>query len=165
MRIDSSRIRKVYLPATRTAVDVDPQWSPDGKQIVFVRHNATAKPAGAKAVFVIKAHGTARRRVTPYRIKAGDGPHWSPDGSQILFRSPEVCDSSPPTGGRPPPASAYACAGGRVGGQARHACCGRGATVLLGSRLASHFDARLSHKGVRKALEPNWWETYRDSSL
>ena len=74
MRIDGSRIRKVSLPATRAAVDVEPQWSPDGKQIVSVRHNATAKPAGAQAVFVIKAHGTARRRVTPYRIKAWRRP-------------------------------------------------------------------------------------------
>ena len=48
MRIDGSRIRKVSLPATRAAVDVEPQWSPDGKRIVFVRHNATAKPAPAR---------------------------------------------------------------------------------------------------------------------
>jgi TolB protein len=92
MRIDGSRIRRVSLPATRTAEDIEPQWSPDGKQIVFVRHNASAKPAGAQAVFVINADGTARRRVTPYGIKAGDGPDWSPDGSQILFRSPETED-------------------------------------------------------------------------
>ena len=74
MRIGGSRIRKVSLPATCAAVDVEPQWSPDGKQIVSVRHNATAKPADAQAVFVIKAHGTARRRVTPYRIKAWRRP-------------------------------------------------------------------------------------------
>jgi TolB protein len=89
MNIDGSRIRKVSLPATRTAEDVEPQWSPDGKQVVFVRHNVTAKPAGKQAVFVVNADGSGRRRVTPYSIKAGDGPDWSPDGSQILFRSPE----------------------------------------------------------------------------
>jgi hypothetical protein len=27
------------------------------------------------------------------------------------------------------------------------------------------ISSRLLHKGVRKALEPNWWETHRDSSL
>jgi TolB protein len=90
MAIDGSRIRKVSLPASRAAADVEPQWSPDGKQIVFVRHNVSAKPAGGQAVFVIDADGSGRRRVTPYRIKAGDGPDWSPDGSQILFRSPET---------------------------------------------------------------------------
>ena len=89
MRIDGSHLRKVSLPARRTAEDVEPQWSPDGKQIVFVRHNFTAKPKGRQAVFVINADGSGLRRVTPYNIKAGDGPDWSPDGSQILFRSPE----------------------------------------------------------------------------
>jgi TolB protein len=89
MRIDGSHIKQVSLPTTRTAEDVEPQWSPDGKRVVFVRHNITAKPAGRQAVFVIGAVGKGLRRVTPYKIKAGDGPDWSPDGSQILFRSPE----------------------------------------------------------------------------
>jgi hypothetical protein len=31
-------------------------------------------------------------------------------------------------------------------------------------RLHCHFAWRLLHKGVRNALEPNEWETYRDSS-
>jgi hypothetical protein len=112
-----------------------PPWTstPSGRRTASRSFSSATTPPPSRPArrpfSVIKAHGTARRRVTPYRIKAGDGPHWSPDGSQILFRSPEVCDSSPPTGGRPPPASAYACAGGRVGGQARHACCGRHAGV------------------------------------
>jgi TolB protein len=89
MRIDGSHIRKVSLPATRTAEDGEPQWSPDGKQIVFVRHNYTVRPRGGQAVFVINADATGLRRVTPYKLRAGDGPDWSPDGSQILFRSPE----------------------------------------------------------------------------
>jgi TolB protein len=90
MRIDGSRLRRVSLPAGRTAQDVEPQWSPDGRQVVFVRNNISAKPAGTQAVFVVDADGSGRRRVTPYRIRAGDGPDWSPDGSQILFRSPET---------------------------------------------------------------------------
>jgi TolB protein len=92
VNVDGSHLRKVSLPATRTAEDIEPQWSPDGRQIVFVRHNNTAKPAGKQAIYVINADGTRLRRVTPYKIKAGDGPDWSPDGSQILFRSPETDD-------------------------------------------------------------------------
>jgi Tol biopolymer transport system component len=89
MRLDGSRLRRVSQPAKRTAEDIEPQWSPDGRQIVFVRHTVTAPPAGKQAVFVIGADGTGARRVTPWAIKAGDGPDWSPDGTQILFRSPE----------------------------------------------------------------------------
>jgi len=92
MRLDGSGLRRVSLPATRTAEDVEPQWSPDGRQIVFVRHNVTAAPRDKQAVYVVNADGTGAHRVTPYAIKAGDGPDWSPDGTQILFRSPETED-------------------------------------------------------------------------
>ena len=89
MRIDGSGLKRVSLPKKRTAEDGEPQWSPDGRQIVFVRHNVTARPRGQQAVMVVNADGTGLRRVTPYKLKAGDGPDWSPDGTQILFRSPE----------------------------------------------------------------------------
>jgi Tol biopolymer transport system component len=92
MRIDGSHVRRVTLPRTRAAEDGDPQWSPDGKRIVFVRHNFTTKPTGGQAVYVVSANGTGLRRITPYKLRAGDGPDWSPDGSQILFRSPETED-------------------------------------------------------------------------
>jgi TolB protein len=94
MRIDGSNVRRVTLPKTRTAEDGDPQWSPDGTQIVFTRHyvNKRHEPNGPQAVYVVNANGAGLRRVTRFKIKAGDGPDWSPDGSQILFRSPETED-------------------------------------------------------------------------
>jgi TolB protein len=92
MRVDGSHIRKVSLPPTRAAEDGDPQWSPDGKRILFVRHQFAGKHEGQQAIFTIRANGTGRKRVTPYKLVAGDGPDWSPDGTQILFRSPETED-------------------------------------------------------------------------
>lgn len=92
MGADGSRVRRVTLARTRTAEDGAPQWSPDGRRIVFVRHNLTAEPAGGQAVFVVNADGTGLRKVTPWKLRAGDGPDWSPDGRRILFRSPETDD-------------------------------------------------------------------------
>jgi Tol biopolymer transport system component len=88
MRIDGSHVRRVSLPRTRAAIDDNPQWSPEGRRIVFVRTNLTANPAGKTALFIVRADGSGRRRLTPWTLDAGDGPVWSPDGSRILFRSP-----------------------------------------------------------------------------
>jgi Tol biopolymer transport system component len=90
--IDGSGERRVTLPKTKTAEDVDPQWSPDGRRILFVRMNGTARPRHGQAIFVVNADGTGLRRVTPWKLRAGDGPDWSPDGKDILFRSPETED-------------------------------------------------------------------------
>jgi TolB protein len=92
IRIDGSGEQRVTLPKTKTAEDVDPQWSPDGRRIVFARMNGTARPRHGQAIFVVNADGTGLRRVTPWKLRAGDGPDWSPDGKEILFRSPETED-------------------------------------------------------------------------
>jgi Tol biopolymer transport system component len=70
-----------------TSEDHDPVWSPDGKRIAFMRWNSTASPANGRAIFVVDADGTHVRRLTPWRLEAGDHPDWSPDGRRILFRS------------------------------------------------------------------------------
>ncbi len=52
-----------------------PRWSPDGRQIAFLK--------GGR-VWVMKADGTAKRRLT---TRAASGPSWSPDGRSIAFAS------------------------------------------------------------------------------
>jgi Tol biopolymer transport system component len=88
MRTDGSHLRRVTLPAARTAEDENPNWSSDGRQIVFVRQNLTAEPVGRQALFVVRADGSRLRRITPWNMDAGDGPVWAPDDSRILFRAP-----------------------------------------------------------------------------
>jgi Tol biopolymer transport system component len=92
MRLDGSHARIISLPPKRKAADQDPQWSPDGRRVVFVRKFYDA--AGRQAVYTVGANGGPLRRVTPFALRAGDGPDWSPDGTRILFRSPETEDFS-----------------------------------------------------------------------
>jgi TolB protein len=69
---------------------LEPHFSPDGSRFVYVRGNsAITKPAGAHALFVARADGSVRRRITPWSLDAGDNPDWSPNGKLILFRSYE----------------------------------------------------------------------------
>jgi dipeptidyl aminopeptidase/acylaminoacyl peptidase len=56
-------------------------WSPDGKQIAFVRL-ADGKPQ----IFLLSLDGGEAVQLTKFKYGAG-GPRWSPDGKQILFSS------------------------------------------------------------------------------
>src|SRR5689334_6883957 len=56
-------------------------WSPDGKQIAFVRL-ADGKPQ----IFLLSLDGGEAIQLTKFRYGAGT-PKWSPDGKQLLFSS------------------------------------------------------------------------------
>jgi TolB protein len=87
MRPDGSGRRQL----TQNAVlDNDPDWSPDGRQIVFISavDSLPGAPARRRDVYVMNADGSGTHRL----FQAADGPgathpRWSPDGSRISFDS------------------------------------------------------------------------------
>jgi TolB protein len=89
MNADGSRVRQI-TQKTRPSLgeDSDPQWSPDGRKIVFQRFNVrTATPQDGVALWTINLVNGREHRVTPWDLRAGDTPDWSPDGRRILFHS------------------------------------------------------------------------------
>lgn len=76
IRTDGTEARKVARGAT-------PRWSPDGKQLLFMREERAdlGRPGGdVVGVFVIDADGTNERRLFD-----GRWPEWSPDGKRVAF--------------------------------------------------------------------------------
>jgi Tol biopolymer transport system component len=85
MCVDGSHLRRVTNSPLQGTVYGEPQWSPDGRKLLYVRYEVD----GSQAVVTSDVDGGHQRRVTPWALHAGDGPDWSPDGSRILFRSNE----------------------------------------------------------------------------
>jgi dipeptidyl aminopeptidase/acylaminoacyl peptidase len=56
-----------------------PAWSPDGKQLAFVR-----AVDGKAQIFLLSFDGGEPIQLTKFKYGAG-GPKWSPDGKRILF--------------------------------------------------------------------------------
>ena len=66
------------LQVTASELDIsDPQWSPDGRRLAFIRD---------RAIWVVDADGSRQIRVTEH--PGGDiRPRWSPDGHRLAFIS------------------------------------------------------------------------------
>jgi Tol biopolymer transport system component len=65
-------------------IDGEPDWSPDGRQIVFQRGPSVDGPW---TLWMIHADGAGLRRLTPRRGRCLDesSPAFSPDGTEIAF--------------------------------------------------------------------------------
>jgi len=82
----------VNLTADSAADDSNPNWSADGRKIVFVSDRETPRnptPPGFESpdyeVFVMNADGSRLQQITRNELDDED-PAWSPDGERIVFQ-------------------------------------------------------------------------------
>ncbi len=69
------------------AIDEDPDWSPDGKKILFTSHLvADDKLDSATAeIYVMNANGKGKRARLTNNSEEERAPAWSPDGKRIVY--------------------------------------------------------------------------------
>ena len=140
----------VQLSASEKPVS-DPQWSPDGRRLAFVRDGA---------IWVVEADGSRQVRVTEH--PAGNSkPRWSPDGRRLAFTVPPPglvagladrrADPAPGPAGQQ---SEGARAGRRHAGGRRHRRVRLGARRQpAGDRLPARI-GRLAHDGLGPRRSP-----------
>jgi Tol biopolymer transport system component/DNA-binding winged helix-turn-helix (wHTH) protein len=72
-------VAKQFLGSTR---DLNPQFSADGRRIVFA-----SSRGGSREIWIANADGTNLVALTSMHASLTGGPNWSPDGSHIAFDS------------------------------------------------------------------------------
>jgi Tol biopolymer transport system component len=77
------RLTRNPYAGTECGCDTDPAFSPDGKNISFVRVRSESAATGA--LFVMDADGSDLRRVTPWSFDPGVKHAWHPGGARILL--------------------------------------------------------------------------------
>jgi Tol biopolymer transport system component len=86
MRADGTELRRVtrnpFMLGGECGCDTDPNFSPDGKLITFVR---IKKDHDLQALFAVRPDGSGLRQLTPYSWEVAVKHDWSPDGKQILL--------------------------------------------------------------------------------
>lgn len=70
-----------------TAIDDDPDWSPDGRTIIFTSHAATDEYTNATTaeIYSMSADGTGTPRALTRNTDEERAPGWSADGRRIVF--------------------------------------------------------------------------------
>lgn len=61
-----------------------PTFSPDGKQIAFVRYSSDAKSC---SIWVMDADGSNQIQITDAKKGYAYNPRWSPDGTRLIFQA------------------------------------------------------------------------------
>jgi len=78
MNADGTNVQR--LTNESNTLDWSPDWSPDGRQILFAR--SYSSPTWRSEIWVMNADGSNLHRLGTVE---GQGPDWSPDGSTITY--------------------------------------------------------------------------------
>ncbi|MEO6213173.1 MAG: hypothetical protein ABIP65_06055 [Vicinamibacterales bacterium] len=70
-----------------STIDDDPDWSPDGRTIIFTSHAATDdyRNAPSAEIYTLSADGTGTPKALTSNKDEERAPAWSPDGKRIVF--------------------------------------------------------------------------------
>ena len=79
---DLRRVTRNPFGAGECGCDTDPNFSPNGKLISFVR---IKKDDEQQALFAVRPNGTGLHRITPYSWEVAVKHDWSPDGKLIVL--------------------------------------------------------------------------------
>jgi Tol biopolymer transport system component len=85
---DGGAVRRLTVApqdAARFVIDIDPQFSPDGRRVAFSRFRL-ADHGTVSAIHVVDADGSHLRQVTPWG-SATSTLDWSPDGRRLVYET------------------------------------------------------------------------------
>jgi Tol biopolymer transport system component/DNA-binding winged helix-turn-helix (wHTH) protein len=131
LSVENLDTRKLTDPGAEQQ-DWAPAFSPDGKELAFVRTNGALNMAD---IFITPANGGAVRRLTFDNTVIPDPPTWTRDGRSIVFSSPRV---SIPTLWRIPASGGSAVQIPQVGVVAVHPSVSPGRNRLAYDQIMGH---------------------------
>lgn len=82
MRDDGTHRRRLTTHAFEFQPDTDPNVSPDGQTVTFVRHKESGE---LQALFAVDRDGSNVRKLVPYRLEVAIKHDWAPDGQHIVI--------------------------------------------------------------------------------
>lgn len=91
VKADGSEANAPRILTDRAMFGAYPDWSPDGKRIVFTTYDLGyfQETPGASNLYTIRPNGTGLTQITHFAAKdtRATQPTWTPDGKQIIFTS------------------------------------------------------------------------------